>query len=125
LLTDGSSNIFVYLTGHGVNECLRLQEREEISAFAITDAFESMWRRSYFPRRFQANTMYSKFYLARLKLVSVRIFALSRQIYSSPRSYILAAIRERQLPGVAVIERYMHDILEYMEHWAVPASCSL
>ena len=45
LLTDSSSNVFVYMTGHGGNEFLKFQDNEEISAFDVADAFEQMWQK--------------------------------------------------------------------------------
>lgn len=84
LLTDASSNVFIYMTGHGGNEFLKFQDNEEVSAFDIADAVEQMWekRRSaqrpsfsegnswsnrynrlfYMIDTCQANSMYSKFY---------------------------------------------------------------
>jgi len=41
-LTDASSNVFVYMTGHGGNEFLKFQDNEEVSAFDIADAIEQM-----------------------------------------------------------------------------------
>lgn len=45
LLSDASSNVFVYLTGHGGNEFLKFQDNEEMSAFDIADAVEQMWEK--------------------------------------------------------------------------------
>ena len=45
LLSDASSNVFVYMTGHGGNEFLKFQDTEEISAFDLADAFEQMWQK--------------------------------------------------------------------------------
>jgi phosphatidylinositol glycan class K len=42
LLTDASSNVFLYMTGHGGNEFLKFQDNEEVSAFDIADAIEQM-----------------------------------------------------------------------------------
>ena len=42
LLTDASSNVFIYMTGHGGVEFLKFQDNEEISAFDIADAIEQM-----------------------------------------------------------------------------------
>lgn len=43
LLSNERSNIFVYMTGHGGEEFLKFQDAEEISAFDISDAFQTMW----------------------------------------------------------------------------------
>ena len=45
LLSDASSNVFVYMTGHGGNEFLKFQDNEEISAFDVAYAFEQMWQK--------------------------------------------------------------------------------
>jgi len=45
LLTDASSNVFIYMTGHGGNEFLKFQDNEEVSAFDIADAVEQMWEK--------------------------------------------------------------------------------
>jgi phosphatidylinositol glycan class K len=42
LLSDASSNVFIYMTGHGGNEFLKFQDNEEVSAFDIADAIEQM-----------------------------------------------------------------------------------
>jgi phosphatidylinositol glycan class K len=42
-MTDERSNIFVYMTGHGGDEFLKFQDSEEISAFDLADAFQTMW----------------------------------------------------------------------------------
>ena len=88
LLTDDSSNVFIFMTGHGGNEFLKFQDNEEISAFDIADVVAQMWEKKrcacplshastikgafnemhrYHELFFmidtcQANTMYSKFY---------------------------------------------------------------
>jgi GPI-anchor transamidase subunit K len=68
LLTDEKSNVFVYMTGHGGDEFLKFQDNEEISAFDLADAFETMWRKKRYNEILfmidtcQANTMYSKLY---------------------------------------------------------------
>ncbi|KAJ7060858.1 peptidase C13 family-domain-containing protein [Mycena amicta] len=110
LLTDAHSNIFVYMTGHGGNEFLKFQDNEEISAFDIADAFEQMWQKKRYNEIFfmidtcQANTMYSKFY-------SPNILATgSSKLDQSSFSYENDADI-----GVAVIDRYTHYVLEYLE----------
>lgn len=45
LLSDASSNVFIYLTGHGGDEFLKFQDNEELSAFDIADAVEQMWEK--------------------------------------------------------------------------------
>lgn len=45
LLSDASSNVLIYLTGHGGNEFLKFQDNEELSAFDVADAVEQMWEK--------------------------------------------------------------------------------
>jgi len=42
LLTDASSNVFLYMTGHGGDEFLKFQDNEEVGAVDIADAIEQM-----------------------------------------------------------------------------------
>lgn len=53
LLSDASSNVFIYMTGHGGNEFLKFQDNEEVSAYDVADAIEQMWekRRSVLPHK--------------------------------------------------------------------------
>jgi phosphatidylinositol glycan class K len=67
LMSDERSNVLVYLTGHGGNEFLKFQDKEELSAQDIADAFEQMHQqRRYHEILFvidtcQAGTMLSRF----------------------------------------------------------------
>ena len=54
LLTDSSSNVFIYMTGHGGNEFLKFQDNEEISAFDVADALEQMWQKNRFVLSFHS-----------------------------------------------------------------------
>lgn len=45
LLSDASSNVFIYMTGHGGNEFLKFQDNEEVSAYDVADAIEQMWEK--------------------------------------------------------------------------------
>jgi phosphatidylinositol glycan class K len=45
LLSDASSNIFVYLTGHGGDGFLKFQDNEEIGARDLGDAIGQMWEK--------------------------------------------------------------------------------
>ncbi|KAJ7222680.1 peptidase C13 family-domain-containing protein [Mycena rebaudengoi] len=110
LLTDASSNIFVYMTGHGGNEFLKFQDNEEISAFDIADAFEQMWQKKRYNEIFfmidtcQANTMYSKFYSP--NILATGSSAIDESSYSYENDNDI---------GVAVIDRYTHYMLEFLE----------
>ncbi|KAK7044918.1 GPI-anchor transamidase [Favolaschia claudopus] len=110
LLSDASSNIFVYMTGHGGNEFLKFQDNEEISAFDIADAFEQMWQKKRYNEIFfmidtcQANTMYSKFYSP--NILATGSSKLDQNSYSYENDNDL---------GISVIDRFTHYVLEFME----------
>ncbi|TFK90451.1 hypothetical protein K466DRAFT_484750 [Polyporus arcularius HHB13444] len=110
LLTDDSSNVFIFMTGHGGNEFLKFQDNEEISAFDIADAIAQMWEKKRYHELFfmidtcQANTMYSKFYSPNVLATGSSV--IHENSYSYENDYDL---------GVAVIDSYTHYILEFME----------
>ena len=45
LLTDGTSNILVYLTGHGGDEFIKFQDAEELTSLDLADTFEQMYQK--------------------------------------------------------------------------------
>lgn len=45
LLTDSSSSIFIYLTGHGGDGFLKFQDNEEIGSKDLGDAIGQMWEK--------------------------------------------------------------------------------
>lgn len=45
LLSDSSSNIFVYMAGHGGDEFLKFQDNEEVGAQDVGDAIGQMWEK--------------------------------------------------------------------------------
>jgi phosphatidylinositol glycan class K len=144
LLTDEKSNIFVYMTGHGGAEFLKFQDNEEISAFDIADAFEQMWQKKRYLRypiegkgclpwacRYheiffmidtcQANTMYSKFYSP--NILATGSSELGESSYSVSCLHVSLVCRcssrlqyENDADiGVAVIDRYTHSVLSFLE----------
>ncbi|EGG07008.1 uncharacterized protein MELLADRAFT_43334 [Melampsora larici-populina 98AG31] len=110
LMSDERSNIFVYMTGHGGEEFLKFQDSEEISAFDIADAFQTMWAEKRYNELFfmidtcQANTMLTKFY-------SPNIFATG----SSAKGENSYSHHADQDIGVAVVDRFSHFVLSYLE----------
>ncbi|WVQ93315.1 hypothetical protein IAU59_000383 [Kwoniella sp. CBS 9459] len=110
LLSDASSNVFIYMTGHGGNEFLKFQDNEEVSAYDVADAVEQMWeKRRYNKLLFtidtcQANTMYSKFYSP--EMIATGSSELGENSYSHHS--------DRDI-GVAVIDGFTHFILQYLE----------
>lgn len=110
LMTDERSNILVYMTGHGGDEFLKFQDAEEISAFDLADAFQTMWaKKRYHELLFmidtcQANTMFTKFY-------SPNIFATGSSA-KGENSYSHHADSDI---GVAVVDRFSHFVLSHLE----------
>jgi phosphatidylinositol glycan class K len=45
LLSDASSNVFIYLTGHGGDGFLKFQDNEEVGARDLGDAIGQMWEK--------------------------------------------------------------------------------
>ncbi|WVW79214.1 hypothetical protein I302_101180 [Kwoniella bestiolae CBS 10118] len=110
LLSDASSNVFIYMTGHGGNEFLKFQDNEEVSAYDVADAVEQMWEKRRYNRLLftidtcQANTMYSKFYSP--EITSTGSSSLGENSYSHHNDMDI---------GVAVIDSFTHYILQYLE----------
>ena len=110
LLTDESSNIFIYMTGHGGDDFLKFQDAEEIASEDIADAFAQMHEKKRYNEIFfmidtcQANTMYSKFYAP--NVLAVGSSELDESSYSHHSDVEI---------GVAVIDRFTYYSLEFLE----------
>ncbi|WVO22754.1 uncharacterized protein IAS62_004090 [Cryptococcus decagattii] len=110
LLSDASSNVFIYMTGHGGNEFLKFQDNEEVSAYDVADAIEQMWEKRRYNKLLymidtcQANTMYSKFYSP--EIIATGSSSLGENSYSHHNDMDI---------GVAVIDSFTHNILQYLE----------
>ncbi|WVO18283.1 hypothetical protein L204_105995 [Cryptococcus depauperatus] len=110
LLSDASSNVFIYMTGHGGNEFLKFQDNEEVSAYDVADAIEQMWEKRRYNKLLyvidtcQANTMYSKFYSP--EIIATGSSELGENSYSHHNDLDI---------GVAVIDAFTHNILHYLE----------
>ncbi|KZV90899.1 hypothetical protein EXIGLDRAFT_616317 [Exidia glandulosa HHB12029] len=110
LLTDDRSNVFLYMTGHGGNDFLKFQDNEEISAYDLADAVETMWQKKRYNELFfmvdscQASSLYTKFYSPNI------LATASSQVGENSWA------RERdQDIGVFVIDHYTHLVLEFLE----------
>ncbi|GMK59324.1 hypothetical protein CspeluHIS016_0703390 [Cutaneotrichosporon spelunceum] len=109
-LTDASSNVLIYLTGHGGNEFLKFQDNEELSAFDVADAVEQMWEKRRYNRLLfmidtcQANTMYSQFYSP--NIIATGSSDLGENSLSHDSDYDI---------GVAIIDSFTHFVLGYLE----------
>nr|XP_031862313.1 uncharacterized protein CI109_002278 [Kwoniella shandongensis]KAA5529385.1 hypothetical protein CI109_002278 [Kwoniella shandongensis] len=120
LLSDASSNVFVYMTGHGGNEFLKFQDNEEVSAYDVADAIEQMYEKRRYNKLLyvidtcQANTMYSKFYSP--EVISTGSSGLGENSYSHHNDLDI---------GVAVIDSFTHNILQYLETLGKSSKASL
>ncbi|XP_061775643.1 GPI-anchor transamidase isoform X2 [Nerophis ophidion] len=110
LLSDDRSNILIYLTGHGGNGFLKLQDSEEISNVELADAFEQMWqKRRYNELLFiidtcQGASMYERFYSPNLMALA------SSQVGEDSLSH------QPDLGiGVHLMDRYTFYMLEFLE----------
>ena len=110
LLSDESSNIFIYMTGHGGDNFLKFQDNEEISAIELADVIEQMWRKKRYHELFfvvdtcQAATLFEKFY-------SPNILAVG----SSKRGEDSLSHHVDPKIGVYVIDRFTYYALEFLE----------
>ncbi|KNE63028.1 hypothetical protein AMAG_08195 [Allomyces macrogynus ATCC 38327] len=110
LLTDEKSRILVFMTGHGGDEFLKFQDKEELGAQDLADAFAQMWeKRRYREVLFmvdtcQANTLYSR--ISAPNVVAVGSSAKDESSYSHHMDMNL---------GVSVIDRFTYANLEALE----------
>ncbi|CAH7690672.1 GPI-anchor transamidase [Phakopsora pachyrhizi] len=111
LMTDERSNVLVYMTGHGGEEFLKFQDSEEISAFDLADAFQTMWAKNRYNQLLfmidtcQANTMLTKFYSP--NIIATGSSAKGENSYSHHADSDI---------GVAVVDRFSHFVLSYLEN---------
>ncbi|OAV93935.1 hypothetical protein, variant [Puccinia triticina 1-1 BBBD Race 1] len=120
LMTDERSNILVYMTGHGGDEFLKFQDAEEISAFDLADAFQTMWAKKRYNELLfmidtcQANTMTSKLYSP--NIVATGSSAKGENSYSHHADSDI---------GVAVVDRFSHFVLSHLEGMNKTSSSTL
>lgn len=111
LLSDDTSNILIYMTGHGGDGFLKFQDAQEISNDELSDAFEQMWQKRRYHELFfvidtcQAESMYQKFY-------SPNIVAMASSLVGEDS---LSHHVDPKI-GVYVIDRFTYYALEFLEH---------
>ncbi|XP_053210290.1 putative GPI-anchor transamidase [Panonychus citri] len=110
LLTDESSNILIYLTGHGGDGFLKFQDSEEITSVELADAFEQMWQKQRYneilliTETCQAESMAQQIYSPNIMGIgSSKIGEDSLSHHGDPTI------------GVYVIDRYTYFALEFLE----------
>lgn len=110
LLSDETSNVLVYLTGHGGEGFIKFQETEEISSIELADVFEQMWQKGRYNELLfladtcQAASLYEKCYSPNiLAAASARVGEDSLSHHDDPTL------------GVPVIDRWTYYILQYLD----------
>ena len=110
LLSDETSNVLVYLTGHGGDGFLKFQEAEEITNIELADAFEQMFQKGRYNELLflidtcQAQSMYQKIYSPNV------LAAASSKVGEDSLSH-----HDDATLGVPVIDRWTHNILQFLE----------
>eukprot|EP00727_Mastigamoeba_balamuthi_P000930 m51a1_g10834 putative phosphatidylinositol glycan (387) ;mRNA; f:43077-44697 len=110
LLSDESSNILVYLTGHGGDQFLKFQDAEELTSADLADAFQQMYEKGrYHEILFVSDTCQAATLSDRLFSPNVLTLACSRRGESS-YSY-----RSDTDLGLSVIDRFTFHTLQFFE----------
>jgi len=110
LLSDETSNILVYLTGHGGEGFLKFQEAEEITNIELADAFEQMFQKGRYNEILlltdtcQAASLYQKIYSPNV------LAAASSKVGEDSLSH-----HDDPSLGVPVIDRWTYYILQFLE----------
>lgn len=110
LKTDRSSNVLIYMTGHGGDGFLKFQDSEEITNVDLADTIEQMWEKNRYHEMLlivdtcQAASMYEKLYSPNV------IAAASSLVGEDSLSHHV----DHSI-GVYIIDRYPYYILEYLE----------
>lgn len=110
LLSDETSNVLVYLTGHGGEGFLKFQEAEEITNIELADVFEQMWQKGRYNELLlltdtcQAASIHAKCYSPNiLAAASSRVGEDSLSHHDDPKI------------GVPIIDRWTYYILQFLE----------
>jgi len=100
------------MSGHGGNEFLKFQDAEEINSADIAEALQQMHlKRRYHEILFiadtcQAGTLFNQFEHTVPNIVSIGSSSYAENSYSHHNDFDI---------GVAVIDRFTHDTLEFFE----------
>ncbi|CAJ1405169.1 unnamed protein product [Effrenium voratum] len=110
LLSDASSNIFIFITGHSGEEFIKFQDWEELTSNDIADAFKQMQQQRRYKQIFwvsdtcQAATLQNQFYSP-----NILAFGSSGKKENSYSHHIDPEL------GVAVIDRFTFHALDKLE----------
>ncbi|CAE7173004.1 GPI8 [Symbiodinium microadriaticum] len=117
LLTDSSSNIFIFITGHSGEEFIKFQDWEELTSNDIADAFKQMQQQRRYKQIFwvsdtcQAATLQNQFYSP-----GILAYGSSGKKENSYSHHI-----DHEL-GVAVIDRFTFHALDKLNSLASSSS---
>eukprot|EP01006_Ploeotia_vitrea_P028831 TRINITY_DN61465_c0_g1_i1.p1 TRINITY_DN61465_c0_g1~~TRINITY_DN61465_c0_g1_i1.p1 ORF type:complete len:447 (+),score=22.70 TRINITY_DN61465_c0_g1_i1:153-1493(+) len=110
LLTNAGSNILVYLTGHGGNEFLKIQDHEEINAQDLGDAWFQMHQKGryrdilFLADTCEAGTLANFIYSP--NIISYGSSSKGENSYSLKHDFEI---------GVSVIDRFTYYAIKYFE----------
>ncbi|CAO1615948.1 unnamed protein product [Sympodiomycopsis kandeliae] len=120
LLSTSTSNVLLYLTGHGGQDFLKFQDSEELGAWDLADAISQMYEKKRYNEMLiivdtcQANSMYSKIYSPNVIAVgSSKIGQNSYSYHNSPDM------------GIALIDRFTKHLLNYLSDISKTSSKTL
>lgn len=134
LMSTSTSNVLIYMTGHGGEDFLKFQDAEELGAWDLADAIAQMDEKKRYNELMvlvdtcQANSMYSKIYSPRVIGVgssrvgqnsySVSTYDQRRQSTRADWSFFTTcpSAQHHSDPdlGVALIDRFTHFLLSYL-----------
>jgi len=120
LLSDSRSNVLLYVTGHGGDEFMKFQDREQLLAQDLADAVAQMREQGRFRELLvvvetcEASTMVSK-------LRTPGVVALS----SSEKGEKSYSHHSDAVVGVSVIDQFTFYALQFMEQLQVGSAATL
>merc|ERR1719203_849768 len=109
LLTDSTSNVFIFITGHSGDEFIKFQDWEEITSNDIADGFKQMHAQERYKEIFwvsdtcQAATLQNQFESP--NIIAIGSSGKKENSYSHHVDHEL---------GVAVIDRFTYYALEFL-----------
>jgi phosphatidylinositol glycan class K len=110
LLTDPSSNIFIFITGHSGEEFIKFQDWEELTSNDIADAFEQMHKQRRYRKIFwmsdtcQAASLQNQFYTP--GIVAMGSSDTKENSYSH---HVDSQI------GIAIVDRFSYHSFDYLK----------
>ncbi|XP_002166023.1 GPI-anchor transamidase [Hydra vulgaris] len=111
LISDKTSNVLIYLTGHGGDGFLKFQESEEISSIELADAFHQMFEKGRYNELLlladtcQAASLYKDIYSPNI------LAAASSRVGEDSLSH-----HDDATLGVPIIDRWTYYLLQFLEN---------